>query len=74
MNRPLKESGKGRNVSVNIRLTQEEKELIDTLAGARGMEKTALLITLVKEDAERRKELVNKYQESEAELEALRKQ
>lgn len=73
MIRPLKESGKGRTVSVNIRLTQEEKAMIDTLAGARGLEKTALIVTLVSEDMERRKELVQKYQETQAELEKLRK-
>ena len=73
MIRPLKESGKTRNFSVNIRLTQEEKEMIDTLAAARGMEKTALIVSLVREDMENRKELVQKYQETQAELEKLRK-
>ncbi len=73
MIRPLKESGKTRNFSVNIRLTQEEKEMIDTLAAARGMEKTALIVELVREDMENRKELVQKYQETQAELEKLRK-
>lgn len=73
MIRPLKESGKTRNFSVNIRLTQEEKEMIDTLAAARGMEKTALIVSLVREDMENKKELVQKYQETQAELEKLRK-
>ena len=73
MIRPLKESGKTRNFSVNIRLTQEEKEMIDILAAARGMEKTALIVALVREDMENRKELVQKYQETQAELEKLRK-
>ena len=47
--------------------------MIDTLAAARGMEKTALIVSLVREDMENRKELVQKYQETQAELEKLRK-
>lgn len=73
MIRPLKESGKGRTVSVNIRITEAEKEMIDTLASAMGVEKTALLVTLVKEETERRKELISRYKETQAELEKLRK-
>lgn len=61
MARPLKEPGKTRNVSVNIRITEQEKEMIEVLADARGLEKTTLLITLVKEDMERRKELMDMY-------------
>ena len=61
MIRPLKESGNSRKVSVNIRITEAEKEMIEILAGARGLEKTSLLITLVKEDMERRKELLEMF-------------
>ena len=69
MIRPLKESGKARNVSVNIRISEEEKEMIDTLADARGLDKTTLLVTLVKEDMERRKELLEAFRK----MQALRK-
>lgn len=61
MIRPLKESGNSRKVSVNIRITEAEKEMIEILAGARGLEKTTLLVTLVKEDMERRKELLEMF-------------
>jgi len=67
--RPLKESGKARNVSVNIRISEEEKEMIDTLADARGLDKTTLLVTLVKEDMERRKDLLEAFRK----MQALRK-
>ncbi|GEM_PF-6298251 len=69
MIRPLKESGKARNVSVNIRISEEEKEMIDTLADARGLDKTTLLVTLVKEDMERRKDLLEAFRK----MQALRK-
>lgn len=66
MIRPLKETGSGRNVSVNIRITEAEKEMIETLADARGLDKTTLLITLVKEDMERRKELLEMFHKMQA--------
>ena len=69
MIRPLKESGKARNVSVNIRISEEEKEMIDTLTDARGLDKTTLLVTLVKEDMERRKDLLEAFRK----MQALRK-
>lgn len=69
MIRPLKESGKARNVSVNIRISEEEKEMIDTLADARGLDKTTLLVTLVKEDMERREDLLEAFRK----MQALRK-
>ncbi len=69
MIRPLKESGKARNVSVNVRISEEEKEMIDTLADARGLDKTTLLVTLVKEDMERRKDLLEAFRK----MQALRK-
>ena len=61
MVRPLKESGSGHTVNVSIRITEAEKEMIETLADARGLDKTTLLVTLVKEDMERRKELLEMY-------------
>lgn len=69
MIRPLKESGKARNVSVNIRISEAEREMIDTLADARGLDKTTLLVTLVKEDMERRKDLLEAFRK----MQALRK-
>lgn len=61
MNRPLKESGKARNVPVNFRVTEEQKEMLDTLAAARGLDRTSLFVTLLQEDTERRKELLEMY-------------
>ena len=61
MARPLKDVNNARNVSVNIRITEQEKELMETLADARGLDKTSLIVTLVKEDMERRKELIDIY-------------
>ncbi len=69
MIRPLKESGKARNVSVNVRISEEEKEMIDTLADERGLDKTTLLVKLVKEDMERRKDLLEAFRK----MQALRK-
>ena len=69
MIRPLKESGKARNVSVNIRISEEERAMIDTLADARGLDKTTLLVTLVKEDMERREDLLEAFRK----MQALRK-
>lgn len=61
MIRPLKESGSGRTAAVNVRMTEAEKEMLETLADARGLDKTALIITLIKEDTERRKELLEMF-------------
>ncbi len=58
MVRPLKESGSGRTIAVNVRMTEAEKETLKTLADARGLGMTELIVTLIKEDAERRKELL----------------
>ena len=70
MARPLKETGVGRNVNVSIRITEAEKEMMETLADARGLDKTTLLVTLVNEDMERRKELLEMFHK----MQALRKQ
>ena len=61
VNRPLKEEGKNRSVPVNFRITEEQKEMLDTLAAARGLDKTTLFVTLIREDMERRKELLDMY-------------
>ena len=61
MIRPLKEAGQQRNVAVNIRITEQEKEMLETLAAARGLDKTTLVVSLVREDMERRKELLEMF-------------
>lgn len=61
MVRPLKESGSGRTVAVNVRMIEAEKEMLETLADARGLDQTKLIITLIKEDTERRKELLEMF-------------
>ena len=57
--RPLKEGGNSRHLLINIRMTDEENAMLETLAEARGMDKTALIVALVKEDTERRQELMD---------------
>ena len=61
MARPLKEAGQQRNVAVNIRITEQEKKMLETLAAARGIDKTTLVVSLVREDMERRKDLIDMY-------------
>ncbi len=62
MVRPLKDSEAARNISVNLRITQQEKEMIETLADAKGMDKTTLIITLVREYMENNKALLDAYE------------
>ena len=62
MVRPPKDSEAARNISINLRVTQQEKELIDTLADARGLDKTTLLITLCREFMNNNKALMEAYE------------
>lgn len=62
MVRPPKDSEAARNISINLRVTQQEKEMIDTLADARGLDKTTLLITLCREFMNNNKALMEAYE------------
>ena len=62
MVRPPKDSEAARNISINHRVTQQEKEMIDTLADARGLDKTTLLITLCREFMNNNKALMEAYE------------
>ncbi len=70
MVRPTKEAGQVRIIPVNVRLTAKEKADLELLAAARGLQTTNLFVTLVKEDLQRRKELIEAYKK----MAALRKQ
>ena len=62
MIRPPKDSEAARNISINLRVTPQEKEMIDTLADARGLDKTTLLITLCREFMNNNKALMEAYE------------
>ena len=62
MVRPPNDSEAARNISINLRVTQQEKEMIDTLADARGLDKTTLLITLCREFMNNNKALMEAYE------------
>ena len=61
MVRPQKQTENARNISINLRVTQQEREMIDMLADARGMEKTTMIITLCREYIENNKALMDAY-------------
>ena len=69
MVRPTKEAGKARSIPVSVRLTEQEKADLELLAAARGMQTTNLFGTLVKEDLQRRADLIAAYKK----MAALRK-
>ena len=69
MVRPTKEAGKARSIPVSVRLTEQEKADLELLAAARGMQTTNLVVTLIKEDLQRRADLIAAYKK----MAALRK-
>ena len=69
MVRPTKEAGKARSIPVSVRLTEQEKADLELLAAARGMQTTNLFVILIKEDLQRRQDLIAAYKK----MAALRK-